>query len=937
MTSPTGAAAASAAGMRTSAGNAALIARAQEILRAFAASGQPAGGVDVAGLFELAMELKAAYQFRYARQLLSVARRGSVPPLPGRGLDAAGFTRLLRQQHALCTYKDPDLPADLRFDRALEILDDGEDLATTTDSTTLGLAGAIWKRKWDFEAARGHLTQALEYYERSHAAARPAADLGSVLNAAYAGTNVAFIRDLLRAEQAADGSAQTGTPKLASDDDISSSTRADVCEMLEPWFGRPDRVPQGDRWWLYLMFAEAAFGLDRYDEAQAALERALEAPHDHWQYESSVRQLAAVARLRLQGAGAADFAASRAGQVLREFLGSYAPALLGTFTGKVGLALSGGGFRASFFHIGVLAKLAELGVLPFVEVLSCVSGGSILGAHYYLELRKLLGAKADGDIAPQDYVDVVWRIHDEFLKGVQRNVRTRVLAEVTTSLKMIALPHYTRTQRLGELYEKILYSRVRDGEGGKARWLSALYVQPLGESGFNPKSDNWRRANKVPMLVLNATTLNTGHNWQFTASWMGEPPSSIVAEIDANDRLRRMYYEEAPRPYKYAPSSKSDRGVRLGHAVAASSCVPGLFEPLSLPRLYPYREVRLVDGGVYDNQGVASLMDQECTVILVSDASGQMGSITRPSGGALDVVMRSNSVLMERVRGSEYTEMVTRLRASFLRGMMFLHLKKDLGTPPVNWIGCQEPADVDAVPSGVLAGVTDYGVLADVEKLLASVRTDLDSFTDAEAYSLMLSGYNMTATYFPENLPAFPKPSNPPVRPRWHFLALTNDVADVQPTDLPQGDLARQLEISARQFFKVWFRPSWQLAGATVLTAALLFAVVVLAGFAARLAAPMLATTATGAVLRAPGLWLALLQAGLALMAAWGVARVAFFKESAAQVLTSMGLGLLGIALWPLNRIHLHLFDPIYLRGGRVTVADEERAEAPAGLTAAQG
>ena len=28
--------------------------------------------------------------------------------------------------------------------------------------------------------------------------------------------------------------------------------------------------------------------------------------------------------------------------------------------GKVGLALSGGGFRASLFHLGVLARLAEL-------------------------------------------------------------------------------------------------------------------------------------------------------------------------------------------------------------------------------------------------------------------------------------------------------------------------------------------------------------------------------------------------------------------------------------------------------------------------------------------------------------------------------------------------------------------------------------------------
>ena len=52
------------------------------------------------------------------------------------------------------------------------------------------------------------------------------------------------------------------------------------------------------------------------------------------------------------------------------------------------------------------------------------------------------------------------------------------------------------------------------------------------------------------MLVLNATTLNTGHNWQFTATWMGEAATTIDNRIDSNDYLRRMYYSEAPGAYK---------------------------------------------------------------------------------------------------------------------------------------------------------------------------------------------------------------------------------------------------------------------------------------------------------------------------------------------------------------------------------------------------
>ncbi|MFV2057835.1 MAG: patatin-like phospholipase family protein, partial [Thiohalomonadales bacterium] len=49
---------------------------------------------------------------------------------------------------------------------------------------------------------------------------------------------------------------------------------------------------------------------------------------------------------------------------------------------RLGLSLSGGGFRASFFHLGTLARMAEHGMLRHVEVISTVSGGSIVGAAY---------------------------------------------------------------------------------------------------------------------------------------------------------------------------------------------------------------------------------------------------------------------------------------------------------------------------------------------------------------------------------------------------------------------------------------------------------------------------------------------------------------------------------------------------------------------------
>src|SRR5262249_55434424 len=160
--------------------------------------------------------------------------------------------------------------------------------------------------------------------------------------------------------------------------------------------------------------------------------------------------------------------------------------------------------------------------------LSCVSGGSIIGAHYYLELQRLLETKEDGQITRDDYIQLVARVEKDFLAGVQTNIRCRTFGSIRCNLRMFFQPGYTTTRRLGELYEAEIYARINDERGGAPRYLTQLLVHPEGESkNFKPKYDNWRRQAKVPELVLNATTLNTGHNWQFTASWMGEPPSRL--------------------------------------------------------------------------------------------------------------------------------------------------------------------------------------------------------------------------------------------------------------------------------------------------------------------------------------------------------------------------------------------------------------------------
>ena len=56
------------------------------------------------------------------------------------------------------------------------------------------------------------------------------------------------------------------------------------------------------------------------------------------------------------------------------------------------LTLSGGGLRATLFHLGVLRRLNESGDLSKVRAIFSVSGGSILAAHVRLNWERYSGS-----------------------------------------------------------------------------------------------------------------------------------------------------------------------------------------------------------------------------------------------------------------------------------------------------------------------------------------------------------------------------------------------------------------------------------------------------------------------------------------------------------------------------------------------------------------
>ncbi len=873
--------------------------RARDVARAQADSLLGSPRIDATVGKPLARLLNRVNEHALARRILSRVR----------ALDPKDIG--VAQQLALSTYKDEELPPDSRFADALSVLDGiGLRDPGCDDPETLGQGGAIYKRRWERGGRIEDLHASLHFYRKGWQS-NPRRDMG------YCGVNAAFILDLLahRARiAAARDKADSGYA-----DALEAEARAMREEMLQrlPAFAADDADTRAQYWYLVTM-AEVSFGLGRWEQSAEWLAQARQAEHAEWERQTTARQLVAIARMRgflppREGEAPGEWGAPW--RALHALLGEDALAAFDSYRGKVGLALSGGGFRASLFHLGVLARLAECDALRCVEVLSTVSGGSIVGAHYYLALRHRLRTMTDRELDREAYLSMVREVMDQFCAGVRKNLRVRALSNPWENFKMLVRRGYGRSNRMGRLYEKFLYSAVPDGNApGRLRRMRNLLIHPLlrrtigGAPGdrdedFKPRFSNWRRKAKVPILLLNTTSLNSGHNWHFTASWMGEPPGLTGQEADMNQRYRRLYYWQAP--------TEELQNYPLGYAVAASAGVPALFDPMVLNGLYAGRTVRLVDGGVHDNQGVAGLLDEGCSLILCSDASGQMDDQDSPASGALGVFLRSDSIFQDRLREAQYQDLAWRAQSQALQGFFFIHLKQELETDPIDWVNCQDPGrPVTRFPC------TNYAVDRKIQRLLSEMRTDLDSFTEVEGCALMASGYLMTAQQLRE-LDKAHKASELPgtwasfdVEARssndWPFSPLVPVMAaDPEGQDKRARDLATQLGVSRMLLGKVWrLVPALSSAGI-----ALALACVVAAGVWTyqnwHSSYPLrYELSVREAVI------------GLAIVAAGLVAPLARFIRPVETIRNWLFMVVLATVGFVFTHLHLWLFDPLFIRRG---------------------
>lgn len=359
---------------------------------------------------------------------------------------------------------------------------------------------------------------------------------------------------------------------------------------------------------------------------------------------------------------------------------------------RIGLALSGGGFRASLFHLGVIRRLEELGIMERVSIVSSVSGGSIVGAFYLCEMEKQLReSRIKGGIANR--VELFERIAEKFLRAVEFNLRTRALIftpwyHPIRFLKILFFKTFRKSARAELIqaeYDKFFYS------GNTLDQLPVEEPDLAQIAGYPDCIDAWKIPFYGPRLILNTTSLLTGERVSFSRD-----VSSGINDLKTPDK----------------------NALLLSQVVGASSGVPVLFPPTAI------RGDLLVDGGVSDNQGIESLLDPAngCNVILVSDASGQMQSKDTVSTSEASVYLRTNEIFQFQIRNKLLDRLMdwggpNRSGNSFAFIHLLVNLKGRVGAPP--------------------------RVSTEILPALSRIRTDLDQFSPIECESLMYHGYTL--------------------------------------------------------------------------------------------------------------------------------------------------------------------------------------------------
>lgn len=278
----------------------------------------------------------------------------------------------------------------------------------------------------------------------------------------------------------------------------------------------------------------------------------------------------------------------------------------------LGLALSGGGFRAMLFHVGALLRLNELGILSRLDRIASVSGGSIAAGRLAARWARL---------GPPDATGALQNLRAEVVDPLVGFSRHGV---DVPSVLIGLFPGTTAAEQVARRYRAL---------------VGDLTLQDLPDR---------------PRFVICATNLQTGMLWRFTKAYAGDyvvgrlpaPRIAIATAMAASSAFPPFL---SPLPLDVRPEAFEDWPRRPG-------------EPPP-PDGRPYRgAIRLTDGGVYDNHGLEPVLKRSMTVF-ASDGGAPFLRVTTGFPDWFRQLRRVLEVTDNQVRSLRRRDLIARYTA----------------------------------------------------------------------------------------------------------------------------------------------------------------------------------------------------------------------------------------------------------------------------------
>ncbi|ARO29829.1 patatin/phospholipase-related protein [Rhizobium sp. NXC14] len=278
---------------------------------------------------------------------------------------------------------------------------------------------------------------------------------------------------------------------------------------------------------------------------------------------------------------------------------------------KLGLCLSGGGYRAMLFHAGSLARLNEAGLLAKLDMISSVSGGSIAsGLLAYIWPRLVFSS------------EIAVNFKTEYLDRIL--AFSQIFADGPSFLKGVFNPFSSAAEEAAKLYERHL---------------------------FDGRSPTLRDLPRSPWFVFCASNLSTGSLFRMSNRYIADyrigvsfrPALSLATAVAAS-----AAFPPVLSPLRLDLSQFSWKREKLDDTVG---------EPVA-----PDRAI-LSDGGVYDNHGIEPAL-KRCDCLLVSDAGAPWRSSTRGYWNYLSQLKRVLDTTDNQVRSLRRRDLIAGFKAA---------------------------------------------------------------------------------------------------------------------------------------------------------------------------------------------------------------------------------------------------------------------------------